>query len=73
MENRTTAFKPSFPNPDVWTDELIRKRQDEFAQYRLTPQGIAEDKAFDEAYSQFETLRENGEATGAGATDAQTA
>lgn len=49
-----TAFKPSFPNPPVWTDALIAKRQAEFAAFQKTPEGIAEEEAFDNAYSDHE-------------------
>ncbi|MDP2449085.1 MAG: hypothetical protein Q8Q74_08075 [Polaromonas sp.] len=55
-----SAFKPSFSTPAVWTDELIAKRQAEFAAFQKTPEGIAEDQAFDAAYSEHETHRENG-------------
>ncbi len=56
----TTTFKPSFPNPEVWTDELILRRHAEFAAFQKTPEGIAEDEAFNAAYSEYETRRENG-------------
>lgn len=41
-----SAFKPSFPNPEVWTDELIVKRHAEFAAFEKSPAGIAEQRAF---------------------------
>lgn len=47
-----SAFKPSFPNPEVWTDDLIVRRQAEFEAFNRTPEGIAEEKAFDEASSE---------------------
>jgi len=55
-----TAFKPSFSTPAVWTDELIAKRQAEFAAFQKTPEGIAEGQAFDAAYSEFEATRPRG-------------
>ena len=60
MNQYESAFKPSFPNPIVWTDELIAKRQAEFSAFQATPAGIAEDNAFDDAYAEYETRRENG-------------
>lgn len=45
------AFKPSFPNPDKWTDALIRVRISEFAAFQASDEGIAEVKAFADAYT----------------------
>ncbi len=56
-----TEFKPSFPTPEVWTDELIAQRQKEFAAFQKTDAGIAENRVFDAAYSDYETRRENGD------------
>lgn len=56
----TSVFRPSFPNPTVWTDELIAKRQQEFAVFQKSPEGIAEGKAFEDAYSEYETRRVTG-------------
>ena len=56
-----TAFRPSFPNPAVWTDELIATRQREYAAFMKTPEGIAEDRAFNESYSEWESRREAGQ------------
>lgn len=54
-----SAFQPSFPNPEVWTDELVRQRQAEFETFQKTPQGIAEERAFDDAWFESEENREN--------------
>jgi hypothetical protein len=59
-QTTVSAFKPSSPNPAVWTDELIAIRQAEYAAFQKTPKGIAEDKAFDALYSEYETDRANG-------------
>lgn len=56
-----TAFRPSFPNPAVWTDELMAIRQREYAAFMKTPEGLAEDRAFNEAYSAQESQREAGQ------------
>lgn len=56
----STSFKPSFPNPLVWTDELMMKRQKEFAEFQKTDAGIAESRSFDAAYAAYETRREDG-------------
>lgn len=49
-----TMFQPSFPNPSEWNDELIAIRQREFADFQKTKQGIAEARAFDDAFAEYE-------------------
>lgn len=56
-----SAFKPSFPNPAVWTDELILKRQAEYAAFEQTPEGIAEERLFNEACAECEGESKSGD------------
>lgn len=55
-----TAFKPSFPNPEVWTDAQIVQRHAEYSAFQESDVGRAEDRAFDATYSEHETRRESG-------------
>jgi hypothetical protein len=52
--SKAAAFQPSFPNPAQWTTELVAKRQQEFADFLKTPEGIAESAAFDADYAEYE-------------------
>ena len=56
-----SAFKPSFPTHEVWTDELMAARQAEFSAFQKSLEGIAEDASFDAMYADYETRRENGD------------
>ncbi len=53
LQNMTSAFKPSFPNPKIWTEELIKIRKAEFAAFNKTPEGIAEQQAFDIGFNNY--------------------
>lgn len=58
QEMRESAFRPSFPNPSVWTDELVAQRRAEFMAFEKTQAGRAEEAAFNKEYSAHEMRRE---------------